>query len=123
MPAIAERFYQEAPLACLETATVTENTLLDQAKHRVDVVLCSEYVYISDTYRKTLLGYEKFHCIMANHHSLAKPDKIKPVPIEFPDSKYYLSWPKSIEKAPAVEWFRNLMAEVAKGLFLPFSSS
>lgn len=191
VPAIAERFYQEAPFASLETTTITETSLVSQTEHSVDVVLCSEYIEIPNTYRKVLLGREKFRCIMSNNHPLAKQDKIsldeylsfshvlvsmggtrrvvsdfvladraherrfafrtpyflsaletvgrtsllistsgllaerfcdqfnltmKPLPVEFPDSKYFLSWPKSIERDPAVEWFRKLTEEVAKSL-------
>jgi len=32
------------------------------------------------------------------------------------DSKYFVSRPKSIEKDPAVKWFRTLIEDVAKTL-------
>ncbi|MCW4628832.1 MULTISPECIES: hypothetical protein [Marinomonas] len=41
---------------------------------------------------------------------------MKPLPVAFPDSKYFVSWPKSIEKDPAVKWFRTLIEDVAKTL-------
>jgi DNA-binding transcriptional LysR family regulator len=76
VPEIAKRFYQEAPLAVLETSTITENSLLSQAEHSVDIVLCSEYIHVPNSFDKALLGREKFRCIMSNTHPLAQKTNI-----------------------------------------------
>ncbi|MCO4784327.1 LysR family transcriptional regulator [Marinomonas atlantica] len=76
MPTIAERFYQLAPNASLETSLVTENSLLRTENQTVDAVLCSEYVQLPSRFDKHVLGQEKFGCIMSNHHPLADQEQI-----------------------------------------------
>ena len=76
MPTIAERFYQQAPNATLETSLVTESSLLRAENQTVDAVLCSEYVQLPTRFDKTLLGIEKFGCIMAKDHPLAEQQEI-----------------------------------------------
>lgn len=76
VPAIAKRFCAEAPSAVLETTTITETSLLSQAEHSVDIVLCSEYIQVPNDFHKSLLGKEKFRCIMSIHHPLAKKEKV-----------------------------------------------
>lgn len=76
VPEIAKRFYEEAPLAVLETTTITENTLLQAIEQPLDVVLCSEYIQVPNSFHKELLGREKFYCIMSKHHPLAEQDII-----------------------------------------------
>ncbi|WP_353666505.1 LysR family transcriptional regulator [Marinomonas sp. THO17] len=76
VPAIAERFYQEAPLASLQTTTITETSLMRQTEHNGDLYLCSEYIEVPNTFKHTLFGREKFRCIMSAAHPLAKQDVI-----------------------------------------------
>ncbi|REG82406.1 LysR family transcriptional regulator [Marinomonas pollencensis] len=76
IPAIAELFYQEAPFASLETSTLTETSLLSQAEHSLDLVLCSDYIQLPNRFEKRLLGREKFRCIMSSSHELAKQETI-----------------------------------------------
>lgn len=76
IPSIAGRFYQEAPSASLEITTLTETSLLNQPEHTVDLVLCSEYIQVPNRFAKTLVGVEKFRCIMSKSHPLAEKDKI-----------------------------------------------
>ncbi|TDR06179.1 LysR family transcriptional regulator [Marinomonas communis] len=71
MPTIAERFYQMAPNASLETSLVTENSLLRSENQTVDAVLCSEYVQLPSRFESKILGRERFGCIMAKDHPLA----------------------------------------------------
>lgn len=191
VPAIAERFYREAPFASLETTTITETSLLSQSDHAVDVVLCSEYIQVPNSFHQELLGREKFRCIMSKQHPLANKEKItldeylqcshvlvnmggsgrimsdillgdraqerrftfrtpyflaaleavgrtslllstsgllgerfqhqfgltmKELPMKFPDTHYYLCWPKTMAQDPAIQWFRNIAMEVVRGL-------
>lgn len=76
MPTIAERFYQLAPNASLETSLVTENSLLRTENQTVDAVLCSEYVQLPSRFHRELLGREKFGCIMSAQHPLADRERI-----------------------------------------------
>ncbi|WP_133012322.1 LysR family transcriptional regulator [Marinomonas flavescens] len=76
MPAIAEQFYREAPFASLETSTLTETSLLNQAEHSLDVALCSDYIQLPNRFEKMLLGHEKFRCIMSSNHELADRESI-----------------------------------------------
>lgn len=76
MPTIAERFYQVAPNASLETSLVTETSLLRSENQTVDAVLCSEYVQLPSRFERCLLGQEKFGCIMSKHHPLAAQEQI-----------------------------------------------
>ncbi|SHO57068.1 LysR family transcriptional regulator [Vibrio quintilis] len=76
VPFIASQFYQHAMHASLETSTVTENSLLHTTDNQADVVLCSEYIQVPNTFERQLLGYEKFGCIMSASHPLAKKSSI-----------------------------------------------
>lgn len=76
MPTIAERFYQLAPNASLETSLVTEDSLLRAENQTVDAVLCSEFVQLPSRFKRVLLGREKFGCIMSRHHPLAQKETI-----------------------------------------------
>ncbi|MBU1297462.1 MAG: LysR family transcriptional regulator [Gammaproteobacteria bacterium] len=76
MPAIAEQFYREAPFASLETSTLTETSLLNQAEHSLDLALCSDYIQLPNSFEKHLLGREKFRCVMSANHALAMKDNI-----------------------------------------------
>lgn len=76
MPAIAERFYKEAPFASLEASTLTETSLLTQADHSLDVALCSDYIQLPNSFERTLLGKEKFRCVMSANHALANRDTL-----------------------------------------------
>ncbi|SBS39114.1 Nodulation protein D 2 [Marinomonas spartinae] len=197
VPAIAERFYQAAPHAILETSTLTEASLLSPAQPRVDVVLCSEYVQVPTYFETKLLGYETFRCLMAKDHPLARQDSIsmddylayshilvtmggsgwvisdsvlgeraqerrfalrtpyflaaletvgrtqllmstsgllperfqeqfglvmKPLPVAFPDIRYFIGWSKFVSQDPAATWFRQLVREVATSL-IPYPES
>lgn len=191
VPAIAERFYREAPFASLETSTMTETSLLSQSEYIIDAVLCSEYIQVPNSFRKALLGREKFRCIMSRNHPLADKPKLtlddylscshvlvnmggsgrimsdmllgeraqerrfafrtpyflaaletvgqtslllstsgllgerfkeqfglimKELPLDFPDTNYYLCWLRTMENDPAVEWFRQMAIEVVREL-------
>ncbi|MDB4837451.1 LysR substrate-binding domain-containing protein [Marinomonas sp.] len=193
VPAIAKRFYAEAPQAMLETTALTENSLLHQAENPIDAVLCSEYIQVPNSFKKRLLGREKFRCIMSATHPLAHqtainlddylryshvllsmggggsgrllsdtllgerakerrfafrtpyflaaletvgetsllmstsgllPDRfcqqfglvIKELPIAFPDPHYYLCWSRTKENDPAVQWFKNIIAQGVKSV-------
>jgi len=76
IPVIAELFYQEAPFASLETSTLTETGLLHQTESSLDLVLCSDYIQVPQSFDKQLLGYEKFRCVMSVEHELATKDEI-----------------------------------------------
>lgn len=76
MPTIAERFYEQAPMATLEASLVTESSLLRAENQVVDAVLCSEYMQLPTRFDKQLLGQEKFACIMSKQHPLAQQDAI-----------------------------------------------
>ncbi|RBO86028.1 LysR family transcriptional regulator [Marinomonas aquiplantarum] len=76
VPSIAERFYREAPLASLETTTITETSLLRQTEQSGDLYLCSEYIEVPNNFKRTLFGREKFRCIMSQSHPLANQPKL-----------------------------------------------
>ncbi|MCZ2722708.1 LysR substrate-binding domain-containing protein [Marinomonas sp. 15G1-11] len=191
VPAIAERFYREAPFASLETTTITETSLMSQPDHKVDAVLCSEYIQVPNSFHKALLGREKFRCIMSKNHPLANKRHItlddylacshvlvnmggsgrimsdmllgdraqerrfafrtpyflaaletvgqtslllstsgllgerfqqqfglemKELPLDFPDTHYYLCWLRAMENDPANEWFRSIAMDVVRDL-------
>ena len=71
IPAIAEAFYQQAPLAQLEIISLEENSLLNQSVTTSDLVLCSEYFKVPTGYHRVRLGHETFSCIMSRSHPLA----------------------------------------------------
>lgn len=191
VPFIAERFYQQAPNASLETSTVTETSLIHSAEHNIDAVLVSEYVQIPNTYERILLGREKFCCVMSKNHPLAQKAEltlddylsynhvlvnmggssrifsndalgerakerrfafrtpyflaalaavgktelllsssrllserfqdqfglvIRPLPFQFPDTHYYLCWPKAMSNDPGGEWLRAICANIVREL-------
>lgn len=75
-PSIAERFYQQAPNASLDTTTVTESSLLEDSGQVCDVVLCSNFIQVPHHFERQLLGREKYVLIMAKDHPLAAQDEV-----------------------------------------------
>jgi len=75
-PSIAERFYQQAPNASLDTTTVTESSLLEDSAQACDVVLCSNFIQLPHQFERRLLGREKYVLIMARDHPLAEQDEV-----------------------------------------------
>lgn len=76
LPTIAERFYEQAPKASLETSLVTETSLLRADNQLVDAVLCSEYVQLPNRFSTRLLGREGWGCILSKNHPLASNAEI-----------------------------------------------
>ncbi|MBN0985954.1 LysR family transcriptional regulator [Amphritea pacifica] len=75
-PSIAERFYQQAPNASLDTSTVSESSLLEDPGQPCDVILCSNFIHVPPHFERQLLGREKYVLIMAQDHPLAMQERV-----------------------------------------------
>ncbi|NQZ90272.1 MAG: LysR family transcriptional regulator [Colwellia sp.] len=70
LPAIAEKFYKEAPDAQLEVIDLKEKSLFNQSGQNIDLAMCSQAMQIPEYFHQIPVGEEFMQCFMSDKHPL-----------------------------------------------------